>query len=338
MSEAHKPRVFRLEADSAPRQGAKTVAITEVPDAFQAETLAALPAEQPLKPQAAGFSFWSKLFWSALGGLLSMAVGLWFWRLLEDLFRTNLYMGWIGTGLLALAALALLVLIIREARGLRSLDAATILRDEAELIAAADDGEGAKQVVRRLIAQQASDPTTAGARQQMQEHFSAIIDGRGLLLLAERLLILPRDAQAKAVIAAAAKRVSVVTAISPRAIVDVLFVAAQSVMLTRKLAEIYGARPGTLGFLRLGRRVLGHLAITGGMAMTDSVLSQLVGHGLAARLSAKLGEGVLNGLLTARVGLAVIAACRPLPFQPGDEPRLLDVAGDIIANPLGKRD
>jgi putative membrane protein len=172
----------------------------------------------------------------------------------------------------------------------------------------------------------------------MEAHLGEIIDGRGLLTLADRTLLTPRDELAKQAIASAAKRVSVVTAISPRALVDIMFVTAQSVMLTRKVAELYGARPGALGFLRLGRRILGHLAITGGVAITDSVLSQLVGHGLAARLSAKLGEGVLNGLLTARVGLAAIAACRPLPFLAEKEPKLQDVAGEILSNPLGKKE
>ena len=107
-------------------------------------------------------------------------------------------------------------------------------------------------------------------------------------------------------------------------------------MLTREIAEIYGTRPGSLGFLRLARKILGHLAITGGVAITDSVLSQVVGHGMAARLSAKLGEGVLNGLLTARVGLACIAVCRPLPFLATEEPKLQDVAGEILSNPFGR--
>jgi putative membrane protein len=246
--------------------------------------------------------------------------------------------GWIGLGLLCLATLALLALLIREVRSLMRLAAVSAIRTEAEQAFAADDGARAKEVARRLIAFQSADPSTASQRNTMSGHLSESIDGRGMLMLADRLLLQPRDEQAKAVIAAAARRVSVVTAISPRAIVDILFVAAQSVMLTRRIAETYGTRPGGLGFLRLGRRILGHLAITGGVAITDSVLSQLVGHGLAARLSAKLGEGVLNGLLTARVGLACIAVCRPLPFLASEEPKLQDVAGEILSNPLGRKD
>jgi putative membrane protein len=329
MIETRKPKVFRLGAEQA-------VTIDEQPDAFMPVVIAS--ADIPLKPRERRFSLWTKLFWSALTGLITLALGMWFWRLIDELYRTNVYVGWLGAALLALAVVALLVLIVREVRGLMRLTAASVLREDAELAAATDDGDKARSVVQRLMAFQASDPSTAAQRQAMAAHMGEIIDGKGLLTLADRTLMTNRDELAKAVIASAAKRVSVVTAISPRAIVDVMFVAAQSVMLTRRVAEIYGARPGTLGFMRLGRRILGHLAITGGVAITDSVLSQLVGHGLAARLSAKLGEGVLNGLLTARVGLAVIAACRPLPFLATEEPKLQDVAGEILSNPFGKKE
>ena len=42
------------------------------------------------------------------------------------------------------------------------------------------------------------------------------------------------------------------------------------------------------------------------MAASDSLIQQMLGHGLAAKLSQRLGEGMLNGLLTARLGLAAI--------------------------------
>ena len=127
-------------------------------------------------------------------------------------------------------------------------------------------------------------------------------------------------------IAAAAKRVSVVTALAPRAIIDVVFVAAQAIRLIRRIAAIYGGRPGVLGFLKLLRSIGSHIAITGGMAAGDSLLQQFVGHGIAAKLSARLGEGVLNGLLTARVGLSAMAVCRPLPFATKRPPGVGDVA------------
>jgi putative membrane protein len=73
-----------------------------------------------------------------------------------------------------------------------------------------------------------------------------------------------------------------------------------------------------------------HLAVTGGVSLTDSVVQQVIGHGVAARLSARLGEGMINGLLTARLGLLTIDLVRPLPFHELPRPALNDLAGTLL--------
>ena len=179
---------------------------------------------------------------------------------------------------------------------------------------AADDRAAARRLVGQLVALYRDRPETAHARAEVEDATRAIIDGRDLIDVAERALLRPLDDKAQGEIAAAAKRVSLVTAISPRAVLDVVFVVAQIVRLVRRIAEIYGGRPGLLGLIKLARSIGAHIAITGGMAVGDSLLQQLVGHGIASRISARMGEGVLNGLLTARVGLSALAVCRPAPF------------------------
>ena len=84
-----------------------------------------------------------------------------------------------------------------------------------------------------------------------------------------------------------------------------------------------------MGDLRLARLVLGHLALTGGVALGDDVLQQLIGHGLTARLSARLGEGMVNGAFTGRIGIAAIDLCRPLPFIEAERPRLRDFLAEL---------
>jgi putative membrane protein len=98
----------------------------------------------------------------------------------------------------------------------------------------------------------------------------------------------------------------------------------------RRLALLYGGRPGALGLMKLMRHAVSHIALTGGMAASDSLIQQMIGHGVAAKLSAKLGEGVLNGLLTARLGLAAMDATRPLPFTALRRPALNDLAGALL--------
>ena len=82
--------------------------------------------------------------------------------------------------------------------------------------------------------------------------------------------------------------------------------------------------------------MLSHLAVTGGLVLTDGLVEQLVGQGVAARLSQRLGEGVLNGLLTARLGLAAIDVTRPLPFTALPRPALADLAKDLLRKREGE--
>jgi putative membrane protein len=75
--------------------------------------------------------------------------------------------------------------------------------------------------------------------------------------------------------------------------------------------------------------VIAHLAVTGSIAAGDSLVQQILGHGIASKLSARLGEGVVNGLMTARIGIAAMDLLRPLPFKALRRPGIGDFMGDL---------
>jgi putative membrane protein len=266
------------------------------------------------------------LAWTGLGGLVSLGLGLWVDGIIEGLWVKARGLGWLGVAFAALFLVGVLGLAAREFVALSRQRRIAGLHADLELAHASDDRAQARAAVGRLMALYADRPEAAAALAELGRAREEIIDGRDLVEIAERSLVKPLDARARAEVAAAAKRVSLVTALSPRAVLDVVFVAAQVVRLTRRIAEIYGGRPGFFGFLKLARSISAHLVLTGGMAVGDTVLQGLVGHGIAAKLSARMGEGVLNGLLTARVGLSALAVCRPAPFHAVKAPSLNDVA------------
>lgn len=325
-----RPRAFRLDAGGTSTTAGAT--LEEQPDVYAREADAPEAANEAVEYAqrhgivASRLMTWSGVLFSALGGLVTLALGLWFNRLIDDLFTRSLTLGWIGVVLLGLAVIALLVLIGREIAGILRQRHIAKLHAALTEARARDDRDAARVQTAILTSLYAKRPETAQGRARVTQAAREIVDGRDLIDIAERALVHPLDALVQREIANAAKRVSVVTAISPRAIVDVLFVAAQAIRLVRRTAEIYGGRPGLLGFLRIVKSVGAHLAVTGGMAVGDSLVQQLLGHGLAAKLSARLGEGVLNGMLTARVGISAMAVCRPMPFAVEDPPGLSDVA------------
>ncbi|MET0706045.1 MAG: TIGR01620 family protein, partial [Tardiphaga sp.] len=236
----------------------------------------------------------------------------------------------------ALVTLALVVSIARETMALARLATIEKLHARALAVLISDDRAESRVIVQDLLTLAHRNPQLARARAALQGHADDIIDGADMIKLAERELMSPLDAEARRLVSVAAQRVSIVTAISPRALVDVLFVFAAALRLVRQLALLYGGRPGTLGMIRLMRHTVSHLAITGGMAASDSMIQQMLGHGIAAKLSQRLGEGVLNGLLTARLGLAAIDVTRPLPFTALPRPALADLAKDLLRKKDGE--
>jgi len=325
-----RPAAFRLDDphvivapdDTRPAKG--TVRVLPEPEDFDLP----VPVAPPLPPKRR--LSWGTLFWSALGGLVALGAGLATISLIEELYDRAAWLGTLGVALAALAGLSLLVICIREIVALTRLASIEKLRARAEAAIAQDDRDAARAIVRELNATLSATPQLARGRNELETHITEIIDGADLLRLAERTLMAPLDREASRLVARAATRVSIVTAVSPRAAVDMIFVAFAALGMIRRLAALYGGRPGMLGTIRLVRHIIAHLTVTGGLAAGDSLIQQMLGHGVVAKVSARLGEGVLNGLLTARLGLAAIEVARPLPFAALPKPALGDIAADLL--------
>ena len=287
--------------------------------------LSAVPVATPRKRRTS----FGKIAAGAFGILLSLGIGLWTDRLIRELFARADWLGYAALAVLAVGILAVLALVIRETMGMMRLAAVQTIKAEAEAAVLETRPAKARAVVTRLTTLLSVNPETSKGRATLNATEGEVIDAPHLIALAERELLAPLDRKARALIVNASKRVSIVTAVSPRAVVDLLYVLYEAVRLIRAMAELYGGRPGTLGMFRLLRDVLAHLAVTGSIAVGDSLVQQVLGHGLASKLSARLGEGVINGLMTARIGIAAMDLCRPLAFHALKRPGIGDFIGDL---------
>ncbi len=314
------------------------------PTAFKVEDIEVFaPPPQPLAPEAAPLPAprlrtlpdlgrglrWGTILIGALGALVSLLASLWLYDYVLALIAREDWIGWVAAGLFALVLFALLMVILREAAGLARLGRLGKIKLEADAAARQDDKPLAADVAHRLKRLYAGRPDLAWGLKRLAEHEHDIMDASELLRLTERTLVAPLDPLARTIVASSAKRVSVVTAVSPGALIDMMFVGAENLRMLRRLATLYGARPGTLSLLKLARMVLTHIVLTGGIALGDDVIQQVIGHGFTAKLSARLGEGLFNGALTARIGIAAIDVCRPLPYLESQRPRFRELVAEV---------
>ena len=298
-------------------------------DRFDGDT-AATDLSMPMHEGKKRFGFGKLLF----GSLISLGVALITNAAISQFvaaLNTNSWFSWVVSALYILVLISLVGLIAREAFGLLRLSHLQSLKAEWSLALASGthkDGEKALKDLRQFLSK---NDTYKHSLQNLRSYDQDIIDGKARLALAEKLLFAAPDEQAQRLISASAKRVTVVTAASPRALIDMAYVGFESLKLIRSIAQLYGARPTTTGLLKLVRMTVGNLAISGGIAVTDGLMEQVLGHGAAARLSARFGEGVLNGFLITRIGLAATLACRPVAFEALPKPKLADLAKSLIS-------
>lgn len=300
----------------------------ESPDAEVAEIAPPEPDTVEFDDLRRGFR-WTGLLFSAVGGLLALSAGLWLNDFVLGLLARNDWIGWSALVLLGLAVFAAAMIVASELWAILRLRRLGRIRDHAESAARHDDKELATTVDQQTRALYGSRHDLAWGLSRLREHDGDIMNAHERLSLLERELLAPLDRNAQSIIAGTAKRVSVITAVSPVATLDMAIVAAQNLKMLRRIATLYGARPGTLGQFRLARMVLTHIVLTGGIALGDDLIQQLIGHRLMAKLSARLGEGLFNGALTARIGLAAIDVCRPLPFVKTQPPRIRNVLAEL---------
>lgn len=277
-------------------------------------------------------------FWAAFSALFSFVLSVAAWNFVTGLLKSNKALGLIALVLVGLFVAVLLLVAMRELLGLARLRRVDGIRAEAEAAAGTGDLKAARQVVGRLAALYAGRGEMAWALRRLAERRGEVMDADALVALAEAELMAPLDAAARREIEAAARQVATVTALVPLALADVVAALAANLRMIRRIAELYGGRSGLFGSWRLTRAVMAHLVATGVVAVGDDLVHSVAGGHVLSKLSRRFGEGVVNGALTARVGVAALDLCRPLPFRALARPKVSNLVGRGLSGLFGERE
>ncbi|HUS54860.1 MAG TPA: TIGR01620 family protein [Thermohalobaculum sp.] len=263
----------------------------------------------------------ARLFWVSLSGLVLLWAGLSLNNFVAGLIASRPWAGWLALGLTAVLGATLLAFALGELAALARLRRVDRLRERAR--AALEDGspEGLDATLRGLDRLYANRPELEMARAAVARAKADTPDGAAMLAIAERAILAPLDRLAEERAAAAARQVAAATALIPMALIDMAAVLLINLRMIRAIAELYDGRAGWIGSWRLLRAVAAHLAATGAISATDDLLGPLVGGGVLGKLSRRFGEAAVNAALTARVAVATIEVCRPLPFKARPAPK-----------------
>ncbi len=311
---AKGPVLIDLEADEPATDVSQALPVPDIaqPQGQAMQSAARLAARKP--------SALAKWFWGLALAVIGAAVSVAAWDFATSLVERAPVLGSLVTGLISALVLVALIIAIRELAAIGRLSRVDGMRRAADAALAEADLAQARAVTTRLIAFYKGREETRWGRDRLVERMPEQFDASGLLSLAEDELLVPLDAAASREVEAAARQVATVTALVPLALADVVTALAASLRMIRRVAEIYGGRAGFLGSWRLTRAVFVHLVATGAVAVGDDLLEPVLGGSVLSKLSRRFGEGLVNGALSARVGVAAMEVCRPLPFSKRHKP------------------
>jgi putative membrane protein len=273
---------------------------------------------------------WLRLALAAGAVLLIGWLGLEAYDFVAGLFARSPLLGVGFAVVLALFVLGALGALGRELADLRRLERAEQLRVTGERLIASEVHGQADAYLEQLqqLYRSRADLVEPLARFELQTS-DALSDGERLRLFAGTVLA-PLDREARRLVTRGARDISALTALSPLGLLDSAIVLWRTLALVRAIARLYGARPGIAASLRLLRRTLAHVLAAGvGELLSDAAI-ETAGASLLSVVSARLGQGAVHGLLAARLGLAAVQICRPVPFVEGELPSMKQLRAELF--------
>ena len=310
---------FELDPDNiAPER----LAVIEPEPALPAVVPEVPPDRSPRRP-------WRRLLLLGGAGFLAALLGLEAYDFIVSLYERSDLLGGAFSLLLGLAAAGALGLGASEVASLRRLTALGELRvTGAHLYGSQVHGQ-ADALLERVerVYRDRKEVQGAIARFHVQAS-DALNDGERVQLFAASVLT-PLDKRAYQLVKIGARDIAALTALSPLGVLDGVIVLGRTLAMLRAVARVYGVRPGA-ACVRLLRRTLRNVVAAGVAELVSDAAVETLGASLLSFLSTRAGQGVLNGVLAARLGLSAMQVCRPLPFAENELPSLKQLRKELF--------
>ncbi|PFG56406.1 putative membrane protein [Vibrio sp. ES.051] len=328
MSELKKKQVFsekalekEVQSDDLELTAQKTFGRNEafVPVEMkeeQAETGAERQLEHVIRPKSGRKWFTTGIF-SAFAGLLG-------WQAVDSVVTAIqnsdwLALGWAGfiTGIASLGLAA----IGKELWKLRKLRNHFSIQEEGELLVQSESVGKGKAFCEKVAEQSGVLAENPGFDRWKNSINPAHSDAE-ILDMYDAMVVSQQDKLATQIVSQHATESAALVAVSPLAAADMLLVAWRNFKMIDNLSKVYGVELGYASRIKLLRAVFVNMAAAGASELAIDAGMDLMSMDLAGKVSARAGQGLGVGILTARLGLKAMTLLRPLPWYPQRQVKL----------------
>jgi len=264
---------------------------------------------------------------TAFVGWLGVDAYLW----IASAFERSIALGWAATAAVAAGVGGAALVIARELRSFLALrDVEALQRRiaaQSDVMRPADMQASIRGVLAAIPKDRESEAAIATFQRKVQRHHS----GAQQLALVSQTVLATFDRRAEAIVRRASTRAFAINAISPTAVTDALFFLATSIRMVREIAACYGHRPTAAATVHLLRRLMVEAGKLGAIDLAAATFTQHIAGAVVERVATSAAESMYAAQRMARLGLATMQLCRPVPFQPQEIP---GITSSLIGNLL----
>jgi putative membrane protein len=272
--------------------------------------------------------------WLWLAGSFGVLLGLILlvdtYQFIAEQYNSSFFLGSLFLAIILLISGSLAVLIKRAYNNIVRLRSVSAFQKEGKEIMANNGYGGAIPYTNKLAKFYQERPDIKISLKKFYDILNDSHHDRDVCDLFSNHVMKTMDLQANQIVIQRSKETALMVMISQIAILDTLLTLWRNTVMIRDISTLYGGRPGFIGSISLIGSVLQNLIYADVSEMVADSMAEILGGSILSVMSAQAAQGLGSGVMTARVGLHAIQACRPLPFSEAEKPRLRDIRKEIV--------
>jgi putative membrane protein len=275
------------------------------------------------------------LFVGSLGLLLFLMLVVDSYHFIAQQYDSSLFLGTLFLSLIFTLSAVAITLSWRSYQNIKQLRTVSALQKQGQDLIEQNGYGRAMRYLNQIANFYSQRPDIKARIERFYLNFNDTHHDREMCALFSSQVMKEMDQQAYRIVTQRSKETALMVMISQIALLDTLLTLWRNIRMIRDIASLYGGRPGFFGSIVLIGSVLQNLIYADvSEAVADSV-GEILGGSVLSVMSAQAAQGLGSGVLTARLGLHAMTACRPLPFLEGEKPRLKDIRKEIVSKLSG---